>query len=231
MAIIDQSAVQSPVVVTPAPSTRPGSLITAPTCPASVVEAYHTLLTNVDLALGANEGRVVVVAAVDASADASIVAANLALVSAQGGDRTLLIDGDLHNAALGDLLGLKATPGLAQLLDGGQGGGDLRELAQPTELPMLGVVTAGIVGGRHNRLDRLGDLSPVVSRLKDAADRVIVTAAPVLSSTDVLRLAPLVDGILLAITPGRTRREDAVRARTLLDRAQAPVLGVALVPR
>src|SRR5689334_4578664 len=87
-------------------------LITALACPSSVVEAYHTLFTNADLALGPNAGRMIAVAAIDDTADAATVAANLALVAAQGGDRTLLIDANVQQPTLAGLFGVKETPGL-----------------------------------------------------------------------------------------------------------------------
>ncbi len=204
-------------------------LVTSPTCPGPVEEAYHELLTNVDLALGPRPGRVVVVAAIDAKADAALVAANLALVAGQAGERTLIVDGNTQAPRLDALFGVQPGPGLAQLLADEHK--DLRELAQSTPVPTLGVVTAGVTGHRHNRLDRLGDLSGVLLRLKNVADRVIIVAPPVLASTDVVRLGEYADGVLLVIAPGGTGREHAARAHALLEKAQTPVLGVVLTPR
>jgi len=206
-------------------------LVSSPECPSAVVDAYHTLFTNVELAMGSANDRVLAVCAVDTTANAALVAANLALVGAESGDRTLLVDADMEAPALDALFGANPGPGLAQLLRGEQD--DLRDLAQPTTLPTLGVIAAGgaAAGTRHHRLDRLGDLSAAVLRLKNAADRVVIVAAPVLSAPDAQRLAASVDGMLLVIAPGRTSREDAARARALLERAQAPLLGVAIVPR
>lgn len=206
-----------------------GTLITDSGCPADVVEAYHTLLTNVELQMGANAGGMLAVAAIDASANAALVAANLALLAAQSGDRTLLADCDMQSPTLDDLFGLASAPGMTQLLGGEHS--ELRSLAQPTELPMLGVIPAGASGARHKRLARMGDIPATLLRLKNAADRVILVAPPVLTGTDLPRLAPYVDGILLVLTPGRTRRELVARAREVLEKAEAPLLGAALAPR
>ena len=212
-----------------APGAAPSrDLVTTPGCPTAIVGAYHTLLTNVDLALGAHAGGMVATAALDENVDAACVGANLSLVAAQSGDRTLLVDCDLRAGALMHLFGLDPAPGLAQLLAGEHS--DLRALAQPTELPTLGVIVAGASGARHGRLARLGDLSAALLRLKNAADRVMLVVPPVLASTDVLQLAAFVDGVLLVVAPGRTQREVAARARTILNQAEAPLLGVALVP-
>lgn len=204
-------------------------LVTSPACSPAVVEAYHALLTNVDLALGPRESSVVVVAAVDDTADAALVAANLALVAGQTGDSTLIVDGDTQTPRLDTLFKTEPGPGLAQLLK--DESRDLRELARPTAVPALGVITAGIGGRRHNRLDRLGDIASALVRLKNVADRVIVVAPPVLAGTDVLRLGEYADGVVLVISPGGTARAKAARVRDVLEKAQTPVLGAVLTPR
>lgn len=223
MAITENTSTRAPA----APSAASAHLlITSPDCPTTVIEAYDTLLTNLDLALGPNAGGMVAVAAVDQKTDAALVAANLALLAARSGDRTLLVDCNLQEPALNRLFGAELTPGLAQLLGGEHH--DLHTLAQPTTLPLLGVITAGADGARHGRLARLGDIAATLLRLKNAADRVILCAPAVLASSDVLGLAPYIDGILLVVSPGRTQREAAARARAILAQAEAPVLGAAL---
>lgn len=223
MAVTENSPTRTATTVRGAPA---HVLITSPDCPAQVLEAYDTLLTNLDLALGPNAGGMVAVAAVDGKTAAAAVAANLALVAARGGDRTLVVDCNLQEPTLNRLFGVELTPGLAQLLGGEHH--DLHTLAQPTTLPLLGVIAAGAAGARHGRLARFGDIPTTLLRLKNAADRVILVAPAVLASSDVLRLAPYIDGILLVVSPGRTQRETAARARTILAQAEAPVLGVVL---
>lgn len=207
------------------------SLITEPRCPAAVREAYHALFTAVELALGARGGRFIAVAALDDTTRADLVAANLALLSAEGGDRTLLVDGNLRTPTLHDLFGVAAAPGMAQFLMQGHGDpGDPGALAQPTADPLLGVIAAGVGPARFDRLDRLGDVPAALQRLAHVADRVIVVVAPVLAGASIQRLGPHVDGVLLVLTAGRTRRVEAARATALLQKARVPVVGVVLTP-
>ncbi len=205
------------------------SLITEPRCPAAVREAYHALFTAVELALGARGGRFIAVAALDDTTRADLVAANLALLSAEGGDRTLLVDGNLRTPTLHDLFGVAAAPGMAQFLMQGHGDpGDPGALAQPTADPLLGVIAAGVGPARFDRLDRLGDVPAALRLLAHCADRVILSLAPVLAGTAALSVGAHVDGVVLVATPGRTSRRDAARASALLEKAHIPVLGVAL---
>jgi len=205
------------------------SLITEPRCPAAVREAYHALFTAVELALGARGGRFIAVAALDDTTRADLVAANLALLSAEGGDRTLLVDGNLRTPTLHDLFGVAAAPGMAQFLMQGHGDpGDPGALAQPTADPLLGVIAAGVGPARFDRLDRLGDVPAALRLLAHCADRVILSLAPVLVGTAALSVGAHVDGVVLVATPSRTSRRDAARASALLEKAHIPVLGVAL---
>jgi Mrp family chromosome partitioning ATPase len=52
--------------------------------------------------------------------------------------------------------------------------------------------------------------------------------APILTHTDSMDLCPLVDGVIVTVSPGKTHREDARKARQILDRVHAPLLGVVL---
>src|SRR3954451_18041050 len=66
MAITQKTAVPlSPAVPGAAPSR---DLVTTPGCPGAIVDAYHTLLTNVDLALARHAGGMVAIVALDVHA-------------------------------------------------------------------------------------------------------------------------------------------------------------------
>lgn len=203
-------------------------LVSSLQCPPALSESYHTLRTNIELALGAGGGSVIAVAAIDDSANAALVAANLALVIAGSGDRTLLVDGDVRSPSLGKFFDGLESAGLVQLLRGDIA--DLRQATRTTTLPTLGVVTVGEAAQRQSGLDRYGDAAMTLLRFKNASDRVVLLLAPILASADALRLGGSIDGLVLVVGSGRTRRDNASRARTLLDRASIPVLGAVIAP-
>ena len=72
------------------------------------------------------------------------------------------------------------------------------------------------------RLVRLLDL------LRDQADVVVVNTAPAAALADTAVLAPHLDGMLLVVSAGHTRRDLALRAKEQLERVNARVLGVVL---
>jgi non-specific protein-tyrosine kinase len=69
----------------------------------------------------------------------------------------------------------------------------------------------------------------IIARLRDEADIVLFDVPPVIAATDAAELAPQVDGVLLVVAAGRTKRDDARRALELLTRVGAPVIGATLV--
>ena len=61
------------------------------------------------------------------------------------------------------------------------------------------------------------------------ADYVLVDAPPVLAVTDAALWASQVDGTLLAVTAGRTKREQAQRAKEVLEKVQTNIVGAVLL--
>jgi non-specific protein-tyrosine kinase len=59
-------------------------------------------------------------------------------------------------------------------------------------------------------------------------DFVLFNAPPVVAVTDATILGAKVDGVLLVITAGKTRRDHAEKAKEMLEQAHVRVVGVAL---
>jgi Mrp family chromosome partitioning ATPase len=86
------------------------------------------------------ERRAVALIGLDATVEVATVAANLGVVSAQLGWRTLLVDGDLHMPAQDALFGVPNEQGLSTLLQHPAGG---RAAVQPTAIDRLALLPAG----------------------------------------------------------------------------------------
>ena len=68
----------------------------------------------------------------------------------------------------------------------------------------------------------------VAGVLKARASFVLYDAPPILAATDALLLGSLLDGVVLSLRSGVTRRDDALRAREALERVHARILGTVL---
>jgi non-specific protein-tyrosine kinase len=68
----------------------------------------------------------------------------------------------------------------------------------------------------------------VLATLQSWADIVVLDTPPLVPVTDALVLSERVDGVLLVVEAGSTRRRHLKRASELLQQAQAPLIGAAL---
>lgn len=196
--------------------------ITDPRSPVS--EAYRTLRTNLSFYSLDQPIRSLVVTSPSAGEGKSTTVANLAVTMAQSGKRTILVDCDLRRPQLHALFGLPAEPGLTNTMFEEQADLPLRE----TAVENLWLLTAGPTP--PNPADLLGTskMDDVIERLLDRADIVLFDAPPVVAVTDAAILGGKVDGVLLVIQAGTTRRDHSERAKELLEKAKVRVIGATL---
>jgi capsular exopolysaccharide synthesis family protein len=201
------------------------TLITLSDPRSPISEAYRTLRTNISFSSLDDPIRTLVVTSTAPDEGKSTTVANLAVTMAQGGKRTILVDCDLRRPTLHDLFNLPAEPGLTNLLleDGDQ------QLLLETEVEGLQLLTSGPLP--PNPADLLGSvkIDQIIADLVSKADIVLFDAPPVIAVTDATVLGSKVDGVLLVVSAGNTRREHAARAKELLERANVRVIGAALI--
>lgn len=196
--------------------------ITDPRSPVS--EAYRSLRTNLSFYSLDKPLRSLVVTSPSAGEGKSTALANLAVTMAQSGRRTILVDCDLRRPSQHELFGLASSPGLTNLMLG-----EVTEVPlQKTSVDNLWLLAAGPTP--PNPADLLGAarIDEIIAGLKERADIVLFDAPPVVAVTDAAILGGKVDGVLLVIEAGTTRRDLSERAKELLEQAKVRVVGIAL---
>ncbi|HUN24203.1 MAG TPA: CpsD/CapB family tyrosine-protein kinase [Anaerolineales bacterium] len=191
----------------------------------SVAEAYRTLRTNLMFAALNKPLQTLVLTSPtpDANcADKSSTIANLAVSFAQIGRKTILVDADLRRPKQHELWQISNERGLTSaLLDG-------KLSLQNVGVENLQVLTSG--PKPPNSADLLGSrkMEELLAQLKEQAEILLFDAPPVLAVSDTPILASKLDGILLAFTAGKTRRDHAQRAKELLEKANIRIVGTVL---
>jgi non-specific protein-tyrosine kinase len=197
--------------------------LTAPS--SAVAEAYRRLRVNLMSAEKQQPLCALLVAAASSSKEKPQVVANLAVAYAKVGKRVIVVDCDLRHPGQHTLFNVPCDEGVTTAVGNEQAPLPL----QPTEVPGLMVLPAG------PNIDVPGDLlaSPAMARLaqrlRSEADVVLFDAPPVTVATDAAELATMVDGVLLTVTAGVTKRDEAQRAKELLDQVGARIVGAAMV--
>jgi capsular exopolysaccharide synthesis family protein len=197
--------------------------ITDPTSPAA--EAYRRLRVNLIAAGRTAPLRTLLVAAAGPGPDKAAIVANLAVTFARVGKRVILADCDLRHPGQHTLLGLSNTAGVTTALAAPQAALPLQAVAT---VPGLWLLAAGPMSAAPADVAGSPAMADLLARLAAEADLVLLDAPPVNLATDASELATRVDGVLLTISAGHTRRDDALRAKELLERVGARLVGATL---
>ena len=200
------------------------SLITLTDPRSPISEAYRSLRTNLSFYNLDNPLRSLVVTSPAKAEGKSTTIANLAVTMAQSGRKTILVDCDLRRPSLHTLFDLRSEPGLTNvILD------DAAELPlQETGVENLWLLASG--PKPPNPADLLGSrkIDQLLTKLNEMADIILFDAPPVIAVTDAAVLGAKVDGVLLVINAGHTRRDHAERAKELLEKAKVRIIGATL---
>lgn len=185
----------------------------------AAAEQYRVLARRLEPELRRGARRVGVTSAV-AGEGRSTTAVNLALTLA-GRMRVALVDGHLRAPSVARLLGLPPRVGLAEVVEGRAA---LDEALVRFGRDDLHVLAAGLAEEPHATYAarRLGEL---LAALGERFDAVIVDGPPALPTADMLSLADALDGALLVVRAGATRREVLALA---LERLPTRLLGAVL---
>jgi capsular exopolysaccharide synthesis family protein len=180
-----------------------------PAAPAS--EAYRTLATNIRFYRSQQPLRVMVVTSALPSEGKSATAANLAVVLAETGLRTVLVDADLRRPRASRFIGVADHTGLHEALTGSR---DLVDVIQATDIENLWIVGSGSVPRDPVSLLAGPNAASVFDSLRRVADVVICDAPPILPVADASVLAEASDAVLFVHDPAisnRTSLEDSVK--------------------
>jgi capsular exopolysaccharide synthesis family protein len=200
------------------------NLITLTDPRSAAAEAYQSLRTNLEFSSLEQPLHTLLIAGVDDTTDKSTAVANLAVVMAQAGDRVTLVDGDLRRPRQHEIFGLSNQRGLTNWLVE-EGPAPL----QPTSVEGLQVLVSGPPAANPVALLSRKRLVDALTELQEQADYVLLDAPPVLAVTDAALWASKVDGVVLLVSAGSTKREHAQRAQTVLEKVHARLVGAVLL--
>lgn len=199
-------------------------LITLAEPHSAAAEAYQSLRTSIEFSNLEKPFHTLLFACADNTPQKSITVANLAVAMAQAGDRVIVVDGDLRKPQLHELFEVDNQKGLSTWLGSGA-----NVPLQKTSIDNLQVLTAGPIVKNPVALLSANRLAEVLAELRKQADMVLCDAPPLLSVTDGALWANKVDGVVLLVNAGSTRREYAQRAKSLLERIHARIVGAVLL--
>lgn len=156
----------------------------------------------------------------------STASALLALTMAKAqATKTLLIDFDLRKPRIQELFDLERKNGVAEIIEAGM---PARLCFKDTRFSNLKVLTCGLRSGPVSEIFAPIRIKKFFDEVKFYFNTIIIDTAPVIPVTDALIISPESNGVVFVIRAGKTPKELAKRAQTIMTDAGMNILGVVL---
>lgn len=196
--------------------------------PAKAAEPGHAYELRFEPLPATSEGiKVILVTSPGVAEGKSTTVANLAASFAEADRSVVVIDCDLRRPSLDRLLDVDTRLGLSDVLVNKGTSYRLTDVARPTSIPGVRLVSSGTPAPNPARL--LTEAREVLLRCRGAADVVIVDTPAALVMNDAAELVPAADAVVVVVRAGKTTTDAAGLMAELLARLGAPVFGVALI--
>jgi len=188
-----------------------------------VVEAYKTLRTNLLFSSVDKEVKTVVITSAVPNEGKSRTAANLAIVLAQAGHPTLLVDADFRRPSQHRMFGKVRNVGLSNLI--------VQDMPESTlfvpdeQVKDLVVLASGPTPPNPSELLGSGQMKALLSRFRKGFDYVVIDTPPVNAVTDASVLAASADAAILVVDTNKATYPAVQHAKQALERVGGKVLG------
>lgn len=165
----------------------------------------------------------------------STVSINLAAAAACLGEKVILVEADFRKPVVARRLGVRAVPGLSELL---VGSATLPDVTSIRSIPILGlgqgedpeidVITAGSIPPNPQQLMGSAGMLNLLGELGERYDLVIVDTPPILQVPDPMPLIGAVDGVVVVCRSGVSSRHQLEQLLVEVNRLKGNTLGIAL---
>jgi non-specific protein-tyrosine kinase len=207
------------------PEARERSIAMVASPKATIAEAFRALRTNIQFINFEQDLKLVMFTSPGPGEGKTSMVVNLGMALAEAGHRVLVISADMRKPKLHEYFHFDNKKGLSTVLIGRA---TMEECLRTSTLPHLKVLTSGPIPPNPSELLGSRRMSEVMEEGRAMADFVLLDMPPVLAATDAQVLGPRVDGAVLVVSKGTSRREEARKTKELLQQVKTRMLGIVL---
>lgn len=189
------------------------------------VESLRSLRTSLHFAMLGAERPVLMLTGSSPDVGKSFIAANLAVVLAQAGQRIVLIDADLRRGYLHESFSVDNRFGLSEWL---AGRAELDALMHPTDVPGLSVIPRGMAPPNPAELLMRPKLRELLDHLAKNCDLVIIDTPPVLAVTDAAIIGREASSTLMVVRYGMNTLKEVQHAIRRFEQSGVSIRGTVL---
>lgn len=189
-------------------------------------EAIRTLRTNIQFSDVDDNLKKIVISSAFPSEGKTTISYELGKSFAQTNSKVLLMECDLRNPRIGEVSKLSHDVGITNIL---LKKAELSEAVIMSEgNPNLHYLMSGPIPPNPAELLSSKAFSDLISFLEKKYDYIIFDTPPIGLVTDAAILATMVDGVILVVKSGETKKEDVKNAIESFERVNGKVIGAVL---
>jgi capsular exopolysaccharide synthesis family protein len=188
-------------------------------------EAIQAIRTGIRFSNADHQPTVLVITSSLPGEGKTTIALTLGRLAARGGQRVVLIDGDLRRPNLARMLKLGSRKGLQDVIAGDAELGPTMLVDERTGLRIVPSSPAKI--GVQDLLNSQR-MRQFVAKLRATHDLIIIDSPPVMAVTDALVLADLADCVLFLARWETTPRQTVLTGLKYLGRSTAHLAGIVM---
>jgi protein-tyrosine kinase len=210
----------------PPPGPTPRGRLPKRASDSTTVERYQDLKTNILTRHPDGSIKVILFAGTAHGDGSSTTAVNFATTMA--GDcklKVLLVDINLRTPCLHEVFKIAKTPGLSDILTNS---GKMASCVQKVGPGDFYVLTSGRDHSGPVGLFESSQFDQFLKAMREKFDYVILDAPPAPACSEARVLCSKVDGVVLVVESGKTRRQVALKAKRQLEEAGGKILGIVL---
>jgi capsular exopolysaccharide synthesis family protein len=187
-----------------------------------ITDSFRSLRNNLEFMDLGKSIKTILVTSPGISEGKTTISMNLALSFAKANKRVILIDADFYQSTIKNKFSLQKETGLSDLLLSNRD--SISQHLVSLFNGQVYLLPAGKTPPNPSELLSSVSTEKIFETLKNAADIIIIDGPPFITS-DAFVLATKADGVLVVISPGKSRRDILNMAHTQLVRAKAKIIG------
>jgi len=190
-------------------------------------QPFSQALTTIKWQLNSatQSGNILLLTSATSAEGKSTTAAGLARTIAAGGNRTLLIDGDVRKPVIHRMFDITAEPGLVDVLEGRV---SVEEVIGRDNKTTLDILPAGAVSSDPLAILDSPQMDHLLAEMSRRYDYVIVDSAPIVIAPDACALSNKVAATVLVVRWNSTTQDMVNHALKQLDRTGGHIAGTVL---
>jgi capsular exopolysaccharide synthesis family protein len=192
----------------------------------SSAEAYRTIRTAIFFSVPKDKAKTILITSAAPGDGKSTLASNLAIASAQAGQKTLLLDADFRKPTQHKIFEVKSRN--CGFADAFAGIITLERAILSTSVEGLELLSCGAELSNASEVLGSNEFARFLKRLSKIYDRIIIDSPPVMPVTDAQILAAMCDTTLLVLRVGNSNSKTCRRACEVLRDVNARLIGAVI---